>query len=88
MSNCKHQQQVLQFIRDRMVYVYGENPNYDYMINLDKIISQRTKTPSSLQDKKEGIYPILEDLVQNKLRYDEAAQQIIDLLVSNKCLAL
>lgn len=28
----------LQFIRDRLVYVYGENPHVDFVIRLDKII--------------------------------------------------
>lgn len=29
----------LQFIRDRLVYVYGENPNFDYILRLDNFIA-------------------------------------------------
>jgi hypothetical protein len=29
---------VLEFLHARLVNVYGENPNYDYMLNLQEII--------------------------------------------------
>jgi hypothetical protein len=31
--------EILQFIYDRLAYKYGEDTNYDYMQNLDRIVN-------------------------------------------------
>lgn len=35
----KHKKKILQFIYDRMVNLYHENPNVDYMMSFNEIIN-------------------------------------------------
>jgi hypothetical protein len=32
--------EILQFLHDRMIEIHHENPNFDYMINFHRIISE------------------------------------------------
>jgi O-acetyl-ADP-ribose deacetylase (regulator of RNase III) len=45
-DNMKNKE-ALRFIYDRMINKYGENPNYDYMQNFEKVIEEIETTPKN-----------------------------------------